>query len=883
MNFNVVTNMLKKELILIERSGAPRTGEFVRIGIPFPKAELSNHTGLAMANPQGKMQPVQATVLKQWPDGSIKWLLLDFSATVPANGCVSYHLIQGSDTAPDARPALKIFPGADSWLVYTGTAEFYIDARQFRPFSHIVSGARDILLPNSSQCQLELNSSGILHPSVDSIVVETEGTLRSTLRISGCFTPASGPALHYFSRLHFFANSSRVIVEFTLHNPAPARHPGGFWDLGDKSSHYIRELALNLQFRKGFAKTVSCSSRPNAATYSSNGAGARLSIYQESSGGNNWRSPLHRNWRGEVPLTLQGFKLQMGDGLPQYGDRALPVVWCGNAEGGMAVGMPGFWQEFPKAIEADQSVLKIALFPGCFPDLHELQGGEQKTQTVHLDFGASSKELAWLRAPLTVLAAPEVYQQASVIADLPIPAVKGNNTHDLIDLFVSGPEELLAKREVIDEFGWRNFGEIYADHESVYHQGNEVFISHYSNQYDICAGMYRKFFATGVPLWGELAADLARHLLDIDIYHTELDREEYNNGLFWHTDHYIPAGLATHRSYSREHLQQKKPQLCGGGPGAEHCYTTGLLLHYFRTGNEEFRQAVIKLADWSLNSLNGSQTVLATLKKAVRYGRQLCATGSGTGRPFPHYPMSRGTGNAISACLDAFEAGGGRRFMEQAETLIRGSLHPEDDIAARDLLNAEDAWSYTVLLVSVAKYLDKKCELDELDDQFNYARNGLLSYAGWMLEHEYPYLEKPEILEYPNETWTAQDLRKSVILFQASRYAPPEKQELFLEKARFFYASARDELKQHATSSFTRPLALMLQNGWVGMRLDDPAAATVQSMPAPGSFGKPTPQLNLPGVMWRIAAETVHALQNFNLKKEIQWLQLRLQNIRYSP
>lgn len=876
--------MIKKELILIERDGAKRTEEFVRIGIPFPKGELSGQTALAIANPQGALQAVQTSILKQWPDGSLKWLLLDFSATVPAGGCVSYHLIKKRNKISDNPPALKIFPGTDSWLVSTGTAMFSIDAREFRPFSRIVAGGQDVLKKEGSSCLLDLNSKGSLRPRVDSIAVETEGPLRSTLRIEGCFTHSSDLQLRYFSRLHFFANSSRVIVEFTLHNPAPAYHLGGFWDLGDKGSKYISELALKLQFNNEFAKTVTCSPKPGAATCSSSGPSAWLSIYQESSGGKNWQSPLHRNWHGEVPLSFQGFKLQIGEGQSRYGDRALPVVWCGNAGSGMAVGMPGFWQEFPKAIEADQTSLKIALFPGCFPDLHELQGGEQKTSTVHLDFATSSGSQGWLRTPLTVLAAPEVYQQSSVMVDLPIPAAKGNNINDLIDLFVDGPEDLLAKREIIDEFGWRNFGDIYADHEAFYHKGSEAFVSHYSNQYDICAGMYRKFFATGIPLWGELAGDLARHLLDIDIYHTEQDREEYNNGLFWHTDHYIPAGLATHRSYSREHLQMKNPLFCGGGPGAEHCYTSGLLLHYFRTGNEEYRQAVIKLANWSFNSLNGSQTVLDTVKKAVRYGRQLCGSRNGIRQPFPNYPMSRGTGNAISACLDAFEAGGGRQFLEQAEALIRGSLHPEDDIAARDLLNAEDAWSYTVLLVSVAKYLDKKCELDEMDDQFNYARNALLSYAGWMVEHEYPYLEKPEILEYPNETWPAQDLRKSVILFQASRYAPAEKQELFLEKARFFYATARDELNRHATSSFTRPLALILQNGWIGMRLDATEALDpVQPMSAPVSFGKPTPLLDLPSVTRRIAGEAVHALRNFDLKKEVHWLQLRLQNIRYSP
>ena len=72
--------------------------------------------------------------------------------------------------------------------------------------------------------------------------------------------------------------------------------------------------------------------------------------------------------------------------------------------------------------------------------------------------------------------------------------------------------------------------------------------------------------------------DLARHVIDIDIYHTDKDRDEFNGGLFWHTNHYLDAATSTHRTHSREH-QKIKPGGCGGGPGLEHLYTTGLLYH----------------------------------------------------------------------------------------------------------------------------------------------------------------------------------------------------------------------------------------------------------------------------------------------------------------
>ena len=70
-----------------------------------------------------------------------------------------------------------------------------------------------------------------------------------------------------------------------------------------------------------------------------------------------------------------------------------------------------------------------------------------------------------------------------------------------------------------------------------------------------------QFLRSGDPRWWPHCDELASHVVDIDIYHTTEDKAAYNNGLFWHTFHYIDAGKATHRTY---------PQGCrashGGGP-----------------------------------------------------------------------------------------------------------------------------------------------------------------------------------------------------------------------------------------------------------------------------------------------------------------------------
>ncbi|BDV43053.1 hypothetical protein GURASL_19760 [Geotalea uraniireducens] len=863
---------IDKAIIISESIGVPRLAEPVRVGVPFARGELREPASLAVCSPAGMLEPVQAAALSRWHDGSVKWALVDFAATVPAGTETVYRLVTAGQRRPEFPTAIAITPGSGTWVVNTGVAEFTIDTETCRPFA-AVRGLDGTLLGSSGDCLLTTAEGDVLKPMIDTITLEAAGPFHALVSLAGRFGAGEGGLLRFACRLHFHAGSSRTVVELTLHNPRPALHPGGLWDLGDPGSVLFRELALTVRLPMERVSALCCSPAPGMEPLSGSGNEASLAIYQESSGGERWRSPTHRTRNGMVPFALNGYEVLANGRQVAVGRRATPVVWGGAAGVGVAAVLPCFWQEFPKALEINRHELKVSFFPARFPDLHELQGGEQKTHSFHLDFAAAADHLDWARAPLAVVAAPAVVRQSRIFVDL--PGGDAGSAEDLVDRFIGGPEEFIRKREQGDEYGWRNFGELYADHEAVFHQGEEPFVSHYNNQYDCCAGMYRKALASGDLRWDRLAAELARHLLDIDIYHTTDDREEYNNGLFWHTDHYVPAGLATHRSFSREQCQGKDPRFCGGGPGAEHCYTSGLLLHYYLTGDRVAAEAVVALAEWCYRSLSGPQTVLAALKRSSRHLNRLRTAGENK-VAFPRYPLSRGTGNAVNACLDAFALTGEEKFVARAEELIRGSLHPDDDLAARELHDPESSWSYTVLLVAVAKYLDTLKERGEFSNGFAYARASLLAYAAWMAEQEYPYLEKPEILEYPNETWAAQDLRKSVVLYHAARYCDGDRRAVFLDRSRYFFQTAGEELARHQTSRYTRPVALMLQNGWVGPRSAEQLAPCLVPAEAADGFGKPTPYFCGKAVLVRICHDLARAIRETSWRREIAWLTSRL-------
>src|SRR5262249_51138865 len=362
-------------------------------------------------------------------------------------------------------------------------------------------------------------------------------------------------------------------------------------------------------------------------------------------------------------------------GRETSGLRASPIVSLGNEAFAVTVAIPEFWQQFPKALNATGEELLVRLFPGSRGRSFELQGGEQKTHTVWLHFGpplpSGDLPLTWVHQPVHVIVPPEWYAASEAIPHLPVQPARSDAEKSLDTLLaeaVSGPNSFFARREVIDEYGWRHYGEVYADHENAHCAGPKPIISHYNNQYDVVYASLLQFFRTGELRWWEVAAPLARHVIDIDIYHTTRDKAAYSGGLFWHTDHYRDAATCTHRCYSvYNSFATSKPY--GGGPSCEHNYTTGLLHYYYLTGDPLAHEAVLELADWVLRMDDGTRNILGVVDDRPT------GLASATREPGYHGP-GRGAGNSVNALLDAWLLTSQPHYLDYAETLIRRCIHP---------------------------------------------------------------------------------------------------------------------------------------------------------------------------------------------------------------
>ena len=438
------------------------------------------------------------------------------------------------------------------------------------------------------------------------------------------------------AELSFFAGMGVCQCRLIVTNEDAAKHPKGIWTLGSDGARYIEDLSLKLKVI-GMGSVQSHLMNAEDHSVFSN---ATIELYQDSSGGDKWDSPVHVNRDGLVMTRQRGFTIIGGD-TEQSGCRATPLLVASRGCAKIALADPLFWQNFPKLVStSNDGVVRYSFFPREFADVHEIQGGERKAHDIWLAFGSDAAEsIAWFSQKSLYGLSSEQYAASNAVHYLtPRSEADHSDYLALLDLAHDAEVGVVAKREAVDEYGWRNYGEQWADHESKFHNNSdEIFVSHYNNQYDGIFGYLINYLRTTDARWFEYGHALARHVADIDVYHTCRDRAAYNYGLFWHTAHYVQAETASHRTFPAS-------LGAGGGPSPEHLYTKGLLLHYFLTGDELSKEVVDKLAQFVIDADDGAQTILRFLDRGPT------GNASWSGTEFYHGP-GRGCGNGIGALL----------------------------------------------------------------------------------------------------------------------------------------------------------------------------------------------------------------------------------------
>ncbi len=857
----------------------------VSFGIPLPRGRVLDCSHLVLKHASGDLcRGVFRSVLS-WPDGSLRWVVCDALLKNSDLHDSSYQIALDSDNAPDDSAAIFWEEQNDRFSIATGVLDVVVPKACFGPFSSVCAGSQGATVYTRVSGGLYMLDAQdqLWEARPENWTVSIDSGQILSLQATGSFGSQLGQApLKFSAAMTFCAGCEWLDLSISLHNQQAAHHPGNLWDLGDGGSILFKSCVLHLDTPSGEESRYYIHREAQAEGITSH---TQLSLYQASSGGANWDCSQHRDGQGRGP-EFRGYLLEVDGAEAAAGDRATPILVAADASSAIGVYVESFWQNFPKQISAQNKLLEIALFPERPDRLYELQGGEQKTHSLKICFTGSPQDcLQQLRnatVAVTPVFDPDWLQHCfagGALISFSEPDAAGDVERSLswLEGCVDSRFSLTQRREFIDEYGWRNFGELYADHEAVFQQGNEPFISHYNNQYDAIKGFLLQFFKSGKPQWFQLAKELAVHVVDIDIYHTDEDRYQYNHGLFWHTDHHLPAATATHRAFSKDHLEHNPHT--GGGPAPDHNYATGLTLMYLLTGEQRYRDAALELIENIRQLVLGPDTVCEHLFQKLKLLSKKLKRQPQVGDPAYSHVFGlldgpgRASGNGLNTLLDGFLLTADMEYLALADRIIGHCVSDTDDLEALGLRNPELRWMYTIFLKSLARYIKVKKEYGHYDTMLDYARRAFLHYAGWMLENEYFYLDKPDLLEFPNETWAAQELRKADVLAAAAAMTDGELQQRFMDRARFFFETAIVKLRGYDQPFLTRPLVLMMVNGSDFLALQ--ASQTVKKGAKPYEKGT-SEQPPRPFYKPAKCRTLLNTLFGLNIRREMNWFKQRM-------
>lgn len=208
-----------------EHAGVSRDDWPVTGGVPFARGAVKDAGNVRLFDDSGQLVRLQREVMAWWDDGSIKWLLLDFFATVDANVTRVYTLRYGDGVQPATESRLRWRKTERGVSVDTGCLRAEISNRLFESLSvkqedgswaDVVTGPGEMWM--SANGEKEGRYSSALGREGE-VVVEQSGPNRVCVRVSGWHYDEKGQRFGaYVLRVHAYAGRPYLRVFHTFIN-----------------------------------------------------------------------------------------------------------------------------------------------------------------------------------------------------------------------------------------------------------------------------------------------------------------------------------------------------------------------------------------------------------------------------------------------------------------------------------------------------------------------------------------------------------------------------------------------------------------------------------------------------------------------------------------
>lgn len=196
----------------------------VRCGLPIPAGELASGAQAAVTDAQGRRVPSQNRDLATWPDGSVKWLYLEFFHDFSRTPVGEYTVAYGNRVRAAAPPnRVRVEETPAGLRVDTGVLRFLVPKARFGILEDVrlASGQAVQTAPVSVEIT---EASGkqwrALELPVERLELEQAGPLHVVVLIQTKLAESGKPASGFVhrARIHAYAGSPLVEVDYFVAN-----------------------------------------------------------------------------------------------------------------------------------------------------------------------------------------------------------------------------------------------------------------------------------------------------------------------------------------------------------------------------------------------------------------------------------------------------------------------------------------------------------------------------------------------------------------------------------------------------------------------------------------------------------------------------------------
>ena len=509
-------------------------------GVPLPAGHLYDAARVELIDAARQPLALQARANGLWPDGSVRWVLLDFQHRV-SSADQRVFLRYGRDV-PRLPAAARLAQSAETGVsIDTGAAKLEMSGHDMcLPGRLELAGVPGSLTPLRHPGSVELvTADGTEYMSqgqVDSIAIEENGPLRAVVKIECTHVDDKGNALfHSTARLHAYRGKAWFRVAYTFTN-----------DNTSEPFTALRSLTLRTPLEV----------LPETATRVVQDLDNHYTLTEA----------------GEADAT---------------GRRFGGLLLARARECAFAVAVRNFWQNYPQALGLGPTGVEVGICPDVSATDYRVGGYEEDRLYYYLADGAyklkcgmsRTHELfygfapatgaatlrreakAFLSAPL-VRAEPRTYVASGAVGEL---ALKGTPDADYERWLEDARRRFLADRAKRRAYGMMNYGDWFGERR--YNWGNM--------EYDTPWVFLNEYLRGGPAQWFDWGREAACHLVDVDTCHASPHASavagQYAHCM-GHVGGYYPDGY-------------REASTATGGMTPSHTWVEGLFLYAAMSGD----------------------------------------------------------------------------------------------------------------------------------------------------------------------------------------------------------------------------------------------------------------------------------------------------------